>query len=334
MLKNNLKFLLVSIVLVGLIAAPAFAQGETAEEPIEIFFFPGGSPGGPFATVVQKGAKEAAEILGDRVNVKYKWSDWNPQKMVNQLQEAIASDPDGIAIMGHPGVDAYEPFVEEAVEEEGIVVTSQNVTLPELEERYKSKGFGYVGQELYPSGYTLGKAAAERAGLDEGDKALVWGLKSEPTRGERTRGAIDALEEKGIEVDYIEISSEVDADASAGIPVITGYLQSNPDCELVITDHGALTATQEQYFSAAGLDPDEIYGAGFDLSPATVQAIQSGYTDLVLDQQPFLQGFMPIFQIYLSAKYKFSGLHIKTGAGLIHSGNIDAIAPLAEEGIR
>ncbi len=159
-------------------------------------------------------------------------------------------------------------------------------------------------------------------------------MKSEPTRGQRTQGAIDALEEKGIEVDYIEISSEVDADASAGIPVITGYLQSNPDCELVITDHGALTATQEQYFSAAGLDPDEIYGAGFDLSPATVKAIQSGYTDLVLDQQPFLQGFLPIFQTYLSAKYKFSGLHIKTGAGLIHSGNIEAIAPLAEEGIR
>ncbi|MFB6214236.1 MAG: substrate-binding domain-containing protein [Candidatus Bipolaricaulia bacterium] len=334
MLKSNLKLLLVSLVLVGLIAAPAFAQGETAEEPIEIFFFPGGSPGGPFATVVHKGAKRAAKILGDKVNVKYKWSDWNPQKMVNQFQEAMASNPDGIAIMGHPGVDALKPFIKKAVEEMGIVVTSQNVTLPELEKRYKSQGFGYVGQELYPSGYTLGKAAANRAGLKEGDKALVWGLKSEPTRGERTRGAIDALKEKGIKVDYIEISSEVDADASAGIPVITGYLQSNPDCKLVITDHGALTATQQQYFSAAGLGPDEIYGAGFDLSPATVQAIQSGYTDLVLDQQPFLQGFLPIFQIYLSAKYKFSGLHIKTGAGLVHSGNIDVIAPLVKKSIR
>jgi len=316
-----------------MLAAPAFASSHS-DDPIEIYFFPGGSPGGPFATVVQRGAKEAASILGDRVDVKYKWSDWNSQKMVNQFQEAMAANPDGIAMMGHPGVEALKPFIEEAVEEKGIVVTSQNVTLPELEEKYKPKGFGYVGQELYPSGYTLGKAAVNRAGLEEGDKALVWGLKSQPTRGQRTRGAIDALEEEGIKVDYIEISSEVNADASSGIPVITGYLQSNPDTKMVITDHGALTATQEEYFKSAGLGPEEIYGAGFDLSPATVRSIQSGYTDLVLDQQPYLQGFLPILQVYLSAKYQFSGLHIRTGAGLIHSGNIDLIAPLAEEGIR
>lgn len=332
MVKSYIKVLLVSVVLLGLLAGPALAA-EDSEDPVEIYFFPGGSPGGSFATVVQRGAKEAAEILGDRVKVRYKWSEWDPQKMVNQLQEAISARPDGIAIMGHPGDEAYKPFVEEAVEK-GIIVTSQNTTLPELEEQYKPKGFGYVGQELRPSGYTLGKAAAERAGLEEGDKALVWGLKSEPTRGLRTRGAIEALEEKGIEVDYIEISSEVDADASAGIPIITGYLQSNPDCKLVITDHGALTATQEDYFKSAGLEPDEIYGAGFDLSPATVRAIRSGYTDLVLDQQPFLQGFLPVMQIYLTAKYQFSGLHIRTGAGLVGPDNIEAIAPLAEEGIR
>ena len=39
-------------------------------------------------------------------------------------------------------------------------------------------------------------------------------------------------------------------------------------------------------------------------------------------------------QIYLTEKWQFSGLHIDTGAGLIHEANIDMIAPLAEEGIR
>lgn len=333
MLKGKLKILLISVVLLGIIAAPALAQNKNSVDPVEIYFFPGGSPGGSFATVVYNGAKKAAKILGDRVKVRYKWSDWNPQKMINQFQEAIAANPDGIAIMGHPGVNAFKPFVEKA-EEKGIIVTSQNVTLPALEKKYKSKGFGYVGQELYSSGYTLGKAAVKRAGLKKGDKALVWGLKSEPTRGKRTRGAIDALKDIGIKVDYIEISSEVDADASAGIPVIVGYLQSNPDCKLVITDHGALTATQEQYFKSAGLGPDEIYGAGFDLSPATVRSIKSGYTDLTLDQQPYLQGFLPIFQIYLTEKYKFSGLHIKTGSGLVGEWNIDEIAPLVKKQIR
>ncbi len=330
MLKRALAFGVVVFLATALLA-PGSVNAQ--EDPVEIYFFPGGSPGGSFASVVYNGARHAEEVLGDRVNVRYKWSDWSPQKMVTQFQEAIAANPDGIAIMGHPGVDAYKRFVDRA-RDQGIIVTSQNVTLPELEKKYKADGFGYVGQELYPSGKQLGEAAVDRAGLGQGDKALVWGLKSQPARGKRTRGAIDALEEAGLEVDYMEISQEVNKDASAGVPVITGYLQSNPDVDLVITDHGALTATLQTYFKSSGLGPDEVYGAGFDLSPATVQAIKSGYADLVLDQQPFLQGFLPIMQIYLSERYKFSGLHIRTGSGLVHEGNIDAIAPLAKEGIR
>jgi len=332
MFKKVSIILLAVSLLIGLMAFPAMAQ-ESSDDPVEIYFFPGGSPGGTFATVVYNGAKKAEEILGDRVNVHYRWSEWSPQQMVSQFQQAVAANPDGIAIMGHPGDEAYRPFVEEA-REKGIIVTSQNTTLPSLEEQYKGTGFGYVGQELYPSGQTLGKGCVNRFDLGEGDKALVWGLKSKPTRGQRTQGVIDALEEAGLEVDYMEISAEVDKDASNGIPVITGYLQSNPDCDLVVTDHGNLTSSLRTYFESAGFGPDEIHGAGFDLSAATATGIESGYIDLVLDQQPFLQGFLPIFQIYLTEKWNFSGLHIDTGAGLIHSGNIDVIAPLAKEGIR
>ncbi len=333
MINDYIKVLLVAVIFVGLLVAPALAADKANEKPVKIYFFCGGGPGGTASSKVFRGAKKAEEILDDRVDVEYKWSDWNPQKMVNQFQEAVSAHPDGIAIMGHPGVEALKPFVEEA-EEKGIVVTSQNVELPELEQKYKSKGFGFVGMDLYSAGYTLGKESAERAGLEEGDKALVWGLKSEPTRGQLSRGAIKALEEKGIEVDYIEISSEVDKDPAAGIPIITGYLQSNPDCELVITDHGALTATQEEYFRAAGLGPDDIYGAGLDLSEAHVRAIRSGYTDLTLDQQLYLQGFLPIVQIYLTVKYNFSGLHIRTGSGIVTAENIELVAPLVEMGVR
>ena len=317
--------LLMSLVITG----PVMAQ----DEPLEIYFFPGGPEGGPFATVVYNGAVHASEILGDRVEVRYRWSDWSPERMVTQFQEAVAANPDGIAIMGHPGDDALEPHIDEA-REQGIIVTSQNTTLPRMEDRYVAEGFGYAGQDLYDSGYMLGEAAVERAGLGEGNRALIWGLLSQPTRGQRTQGAIDAVEAAGVEVDYMEISSEVDADASAGIPVIAGYLAENPDTDLVITDHGALTSTLDVYLETAGMEPGEIYGAGFDLSPATLDAIQSGYVQLVHDQQPFLQGFLPIFQIYLSANYQFSGLHIDTGSGLVHEGNVELLAPLIDEGIR
>ena len=59
-------------------------------------------------------------------------------------------------MMGHPGVAAYAPLVDEAISK-GIIVTSQNTTLPEIEDKYKAKGFGYVGQELYPLGQCWGK---------------------------------------------------------------------------------------------------------------------------------------------------------------------------------
>lgn len=329
MLKKVSFIMLASVLGVALLAMPAISQEK--EEPVEIYFFPGGPPGGTFSTVVYNGAKAAADILGDRVDVKYRWSDWNPHKMVSQFQETVAVHPDGIAVMGHPGVDALKPFIEEA-ERVGIIVTSQNVTLPELEEKYRSSGFGYVGQDLYGSGHMLGKAAMERAGLSKGDRAMVWGLKREPTRGLRTRGAIDALKEAGVIVDYLEISPEVDKDASAGIPTAVAYLQKHPDCKLFITDHGQLTATIPAYFRAAGLGPDEVYGAGFDLSPPTLEGIESGYVDLVHSQQPFLQGFLPIFQIYLTAKYKVAGLDIDTGVGLVDKTNVGYIAPLVEEG--
>lgn len=333
MYKRCLALLVLSLVLVPLATTSATAQAAEQEEPVEIYFFPGGSPGGSYATVVYNGAKHAAEILGDRVDVKYKWSDWSPQKMITHFQEAMAANPDGIAIMGHPGVETFRPFIKKA-RDQGIIVTSQDTPLPALEKKYKGEGFGYVGQNPSKSGYTLAANAVDRANLGEGDKAMVWGLKTQAGRGVRTRGAIKALKEAGLEVDYLEISQEVNQDPSAGVPVITGYVQSNPDVDLIITDHGGLTATQKVYFEAAGLGPDEVYGAGFDLSPATIDAIQSGYTDLVLDAQPFLQGFLPVYQIYLTERFKFSGLNINTASGLVHEGNIEAVAPLVEKGIR
>jgi simple sugar transport system substrate-binding protein len=253
--------------------------------------------------------------------------------MVRQFREAMATNPDGIAIMGHPGDDAFEDAVDEA-RAKGIIVTSQNTTLPRLEARYKGDGFGYVGQELYESGYMLGSEAIKRTGFGAGDRAMVWGLLAEPTRGLRTKGVIDALEEAGMTVDYLDIDSATNASPTAGTPVFAGYVSANPDVKLVCTDHGGLTSTLETYLTAAGKGPDDIYGIGFDLSSATVEAIRGGWTDLVLDQQQYLQGYLPVLQICMTKLYKFSGLHIDTGSGFGHKDNVEVLAELVEKQIR
>jgi simple sugar transport system substrate-binding protein len=330
-MKRKIFVVVLTLIFVMSVVSGALAADKKHFEGIRIVFFPGGPPGCPFASVVYRGARAAELDLGCKVD--YVWSDWLPDKMVAQFKDAVAKRPDGIAIMGHPGPDAFATLVDEAIAK-GIIVTSQNTSLPPIEEKYKDQGFGYVGQELYASGVTLGKGAFKRAGLRPGDKAMVWGLLSQETRGLRSKGCIDALKEEGVNVDYLEISDAINTDASLGPPVFAGYVAKNPDVKLIITDHGGLTATAETYMKAARKRPGEIYIAGFDLSAATAEAIKKGYTGVVLDQQPYLQGYLPILQICLTKKYGFAGLHIDTGAALIDKTNIDFVAPLAQQGIR
>ena len=308
----------------------AAATGKWAQG-IHIVFFPGGPQGGVFAVNVYNGAKQAEADLG--VKVDYVWSDWDPQKMIQQFQEAMATKPDGIAVMGHPGDEAFDALIDKA-EAQGIIVTSQNTTLAKAEARYQSKGFGYVGAENYSAGHSLGAEAVVRFGLKKGDRAMVWGLLSQPSRGQRTQGVIDALKAGGLTVDYNEIDAATNKDPAAGVPTFAGYVSSHPDVKLIVTDHGGLTATAETYMKAASKKAGDIKIAGFDLSPATITAIQNGYTNLVIDQQEWLQGYLPILQICLTRVYGFAGLHVDTGAGFVDKTNVDFVAPLAPKNLR
>ncbi len=297
----------------------------------DIVFFPGGPEGGGFATVVFNGAKAAEALFG--ANVVYSWSDWDPAKMITQFGEAVATQPDGIAVMGHPGDDAFKPLIDDAVAQ-GIVVTVMNTELAATQAEHAPGGTGYVGAVLYTAGHDLAVEAIKRGGLVEGDQAFLWGLLSQAGRGERTQGVKDGLEEAGIEVIYLEIDDATNADPASGIATFTGMASANPDLKAAFFDHGNLTSTAQSYLEAAGLGPDDLYVAGFDLSPATVSAVQSGFTDLVIDQQQWLQGFEAVAQICLSANYGFSGLNINTGGGFLDASNVDLIAPLVEQQIR
>ncbi len=350
MLKRSLSLLFVLIFVLSACAAPAApatqapaAQAPAAQAPaapaagtgwcsnVKIVFFPGGPEGGVFAVNVYNGAVQAAKDLG--ANVSYVWSAWDPQKMIQQFTEAVATKPDGIAVMGHPGDEAFDSLIDDA-ESKGILVTSQNTELPKAQAKYSANGFGYVGAVNYDAGHALGVEAVKRFGLKAGDRAMVWGLLSQPSRGERTKGVMDAFKEAGLTVDYNEIDSATNADPVAGTATFTGYVTAHPDVKVIVTDHGGLTATTETYLKAAGKNPGDIKMAGFDLSPATVAAIQGGWTNLVIDQQEWLQGYLPILQLCLTKVYGFSGLDVNTGAGFVDKSNVDFIAPLAAKNIR
>jgi simple sugar transport system substrate-binding protein len=298
---------------------------------MDIVFFPGGAEGGGFETVVYNGARAAQEQLGP--DVTYQWSDWDPSQMVSQFEEAVATSPDGIAVMGHPGDDAFKPLIDDAIDD-GILVTAMNTELPETLEAHQAGGFGYVGADLHQAGSDLANETIERAELQAGDKVFVWGLRSQPGRGERTEGVIDALEEAGIQPDYLEIDDATNEDPANGVDAFTGYASANPDVAAIIIDHGNLTSTIPTYLEAANLSFDDVFAAGFDMSPATVEGVETGAIDLVIDQQQWLQGYEAILQLCLSHSYGFSGLFIDTGGGFVDAENIEAVAPLVEDQIR
>ncbi len=316
---------------IGTSAAVSAQDNGKFCEGTNIVFFPGGPEGGGFATVVYNGAKAAEAALGPSVD--YQWSDWDPAKMITQFSEAVATQPDGIAVMGHPGDAAFKPLIDDAIAQ-GIVVTVMNTELPETEAAHAPDGTGYVGAVLYKAGWDLAKEAVKRGDLMAGDKAFLWGLLSQAGRGERTKGVKEGLEDSGLEVVYLEIDDATNADPAQGIATFVGMASANPDLKAAFFDHGNLTSTAQTFLEAAGMGPDDIYVAGFDLSPATVAAVQNGYTDLVIDQQQWLQGFEAVAQICLTHNYGFSGLYINTGGGFLDASNVDMIAPLVEQQIR
>lgn len=310
-------------------AAPS-TEGPLGEGMV-MYMQMGGNPGDGATWARQTGAADAAKALG--VQLIEQFSAWAPEKMLDQFREALAAKPTCIGIMGHPGNGAFADLVAQA-RADGIVVTSGNAPLSELFAKYQDQGFGYAGVELYAGGALTAQKMIEKGGLKAGDKALVYGLLGEAERGQSDRGLKETLEKAGLKVDYIEISPEVNADSALAVPVLTAYLAANPDVRAIGTQHGGVTAQLEKALADAGKQPGEVIVGGIDLAPATIDGLEKGYITVTLDQQLYLQGFIPVVQCVLSAKYGFTGISVNTGAGVVTPETIGKLVPLIEKGIR
>lgn len=319
-----------ALVTAGIVALPAAAQ-DLLGAGMTIYMQMGGPPGGPATLPRANGAKDAARHLGADLVEQY--SGWQPDVMVQQFREAMAASPDCIGIMGHPGVDAFQDLVDEA-QSQGIRVTVNNTPLSSLQQQYGGNGMGYAGVILYDGGYLTAQQMVAEGNLQAGDKALVYGLLGQAERGESTRGLKEGLEEAGLEVDYLEISPEVNADTSLAVPILVSYIESNPDLKAFGTQHGGITGQIARVMEQAGKAPGEITVGGIDLAPSTIDGLEQGYITATLDQQLYLQGFLPVTQCVLSKAYGFAGLSINTGAGVVTPETIGALIPLIEAGIR
>ena len=324
------------ILLTGAAAAALLAGFGTAlaADPIgkglTMYMQMGGNAGDGATLARQTGAEQAAAALG--VELKEQFSAWAPETMINQFKEAVAAKPSCIEIMGHPGSAAFHDLVKGATDQ-GIVVTDGNSPMTDLQKEFGTKGFGYAGVDLYAGG-TLTAQAMLAHGLKAGDEAMVYGVFSQAERGQSEKGLADTLEKAGLKVDRLEITQEVNSDTSLGVPILTAYVEAHPNLKAIGTQHGGVTGILGDVLKKAGKKPGDIIVGGIDLGPATITGLKSGYVSATLDQLLYLQGFMPVVQCVMTAKYKMPGLSLNTGAGVVTPDTIGGLVELIDKGIR
>ncbi|UVK52098.1 substrate-binding domain-containing protein [Mesorhizobium sp. AR02] len=307
---------------------PAKALDAQWCKDVHIRFFVGGAEGDAFGTIVYNGAKQAAADLGPKVD--YIFSGWDVEKMVQQLREAVAVKPGGIAMMGHPGDDAIMPLAEQA-HKDGIKMMYQNVPVPKVVAAF---GGGYVGAQQEQQGRALGAEAFKLAGLKSGDKAIMIGPFDNESRGARERGTVAALKEAGVDVVQINSLPEWAADPNLAIPVITAALLNNPSVKAVGYPGGQMLGNVPTYMQAAGRKPGDVFNFGFDTSPQIVEGFKGGWVQLTADQQPFLQGYLPILSLCQQVVLGLAPMNVDTGAGFVTPQNYEIVSELAKQALR
>jgi simple sugar transport system substrate-binding protein len=222
------------------------------------------------------------------------------------------------------------PLAEEA-SAAGIQMMYQNVDVPTVRARF---GGGYVGAQLESQGRALGEEAVRQFGLGEGDSAIVFVPLGQPGRDLREGATADALETAGLNVVRLDAVPEYASDPNLALPPLTAAVLNADNLKLIVYPGGQMLGAVPVYMDALGMAPGDIYNIGFDTSPAIMEAFSSGYVQLTSDQQPFLQGYLPILSLCGTLTYGFGPLSNDTGAGFVDTSNYQSVAEMATAGYR
>ena len=230
----------------------------------------------------------------------------------------------------HPGDEAIMPLAEEA-NKAGILMMYQNVDVPSVRAKY---GGGYVGANLATQGYALGQEAIRLFGFEAGDTAIVMVPTGDYSRAQREDNTRIAFEEHGMKVVVLDGTPEMATDPNSAIPVISAALAANPDTKILVHTGGQMLGNAETFAVAAGYGPNELLQIGFDTSPQVMSAFVNGYAHLTSDQQPFLQGYLPILSLCQMKVLGTGAINQDTGAGFVTTDNYESVMDLANAGLR
>jgi len=277
------------------------------------------SDDGPFWSVVNRGMDAACSDLG----VTCVWVPGNNDAnvMVQGIEGAIGEGSDGIAA-SLPDPAALVPALQGAVDG-GVPV----VTLNSGANDYQEIGaLTHVGQ----SEFIAGQAAGDRFN-DAGATHVLCGQQEQNNVGLTERcGGLENTFSGTVTTSFMDL----DADTSAQQAAINAALAADDSIDAFLGVGPVITMSGLR--AADDLGRDVTIG-GFDLTPELLNAINDGNILFTVDQQQYLQGYLPILQLYLfqtNANSIGGGLPILTGPGFVTSDNAADVLALSEAGTR
>jgi len=286
---------------------------------IRIEFVTHGPAADPFWSVIKTGADKAAADLG--VDVKYRGPErFDIPQIQRNFEAAIASNPSGMAVsIADP--DALVPLVKEAVGQD-IPVVALNAGLEVWEE---TGALNYVGQTEFEAGVEAGKRMA-----DEGVSSALCinHQQGVATLDQRCAGFAEGL---GGNVEEVAVKGDDPAAAESGIK---SALQQNPDVDGLLTLGPQGSDPALKALAESGRGGDMVFGT-FDLSPDILEAVRDGKMAFAIDQQPFLQGYLPVGILTDYVQYLLHPVGvIPTGPNFVIKQDAQAVIDLSKEGIR
>lgn len=304
-----MKKLMMFVVAFAMSIGVAYASGHQAN----IVVVTHGSDTDAFWGVVRNAVRAAADDTG--ADVQYR----NPptgdlNEMASLIEAAIAQNPDGL-VVSIPDPDILGAPIMAAVEA-GIPVISMNSGAG------VSKELGAIMHVGQPE-YDAGKGGGERSKGLGGSNGVCFNHEPFNTALlDRCQGFADGL---GEDLNMVEVSQDFDDIKNT----VIAHMTSNPDT-------GAIMAV-----GPTGCDPtiaalEEMGRAGsvvlgcFDLGPSIVDGIIDGTVHYAIDQQQFLQGYIPVVVLHLNHRNgTLPGNSINSGPGFVTQANIEKVKELA-----
>ncbi len=239
-----------------------------------------------FFTPTQSGAADACKLLG----CSYTWTGSatsNVGEMVNAINSAVSSKVAGIA-SSLISPTAFTGPVQSALKA-GIPVVAYNADEPQ------TGRLSYIGQDLFVSGQEMGDHIASLL-PSGGTIALFIATPGAANIQPRIDGAKATLKSHpSIKYDVVATGAAVPAE----LTVINSWAQSHSSAKGMFAVDAGSTQGVAQTIQKQGLKSKGWVGGGYDLTPITEQLLAAGYIEFTIDQQPYLQGFLPILQLYM-----------------------------------